>query len=50
MKDTLVCGNCLSLILVVDEVGDLHLGLDLARRSIKSIKDRTFLHKPFAWQ
>ena len=47
MKDILVCGNCLSPTLVVNEVGDLHIGLDLVRRSIKLIKDRTFLHGLF---
>ena len=48
MKDILECGNCLSPTLVVNEEGDSHLGL--AKRSINLIKDRTFLHKPFAWQ
>ena len=28
MKDTLVCGNCMSSALVVNEEGDLHLDLD----------------------
>ena len=41
MKDTLVCGNCLSPTLVVNEEGDSHLGLELARTSMKLIEDRT---------
>ena len=49
MKDTLVCGNCLSPTLLINEEGDSHLSLYLPRRSIKLNKDRTFLHGPFAW-
>ena len=49
MKNSLVCGNCLSPTLITNEEGDTHLGLDLPRRSIKLIKDITFLHGPFAW-
>ena len=50
MKDTLVCGNCLSPTLVVNEEYESYLDLDLGRRSRKLNKDRTFPHGPFAWQ
>ena len=48
MKDIFVSSNCLSPTLV--EKCDSYLDLYLARRSIKLIKDRTFLHGPSTWQ
>jgi hypothetical protein len=50
MKDTLVCGDCLSPTVVMYEEGESHLGLDLVRRFMKQNKDRKFFHEPFAWQ
>ena len=48
MKDKLVCDNCLFPILVIIKVDDTYRGLDLARKSIKLIKDSTLFHVSFA--
>ena len=48
MKDTHICINCISSTLVVNEEGDSHLGLYLARIFVKLIKDRTFIYGLFA--
>ena len=47
MKYTLVCGNCLSPTLVVNEKCDSHPSLDQARRFIKTNQRQNIISRTF---